>query len=561
MLQSLYIENMAVIRRAEVDFSRGFSAITGETGAGKSVMMESLRLLLGAKADKDVIRHGETRAEVSAVFSDMTGTLVKALDDLGVETDEEGGISLSRILSADGKSVSRINGRPVSLGVLKEAARLLFHIHGQEDTAFLRDEGRELSLLDLAAGNEAEKARYGLEYEALCRIRAQIEKLEMDESEKLREMEMLRYRIADIEEVSPVAGEEDSLFEEKLRLRHSEKISKQTAFAYRALRGAEKGNACYILDRAIASLRSIADVLPSVLPLAERLETQLEELEDVAAEIESLNDLGGEDPTEALDRVETRLAALARISRKYGGSAEKAALFLEEAKERLSLLENMEADRAELEKAYAHQLVKTRAAADALRETRRSAAALFEKEMLESLDALDLPGARLRVMLAPRDTGDGKGFASSGDDLVSFMVGLNPGEPAVSVTKCTSGGEFSRILLAIKTVIARHDGMPTLIFDEIDTGVSGKTSRKIGFLMKNVSKGSQIICITHSAQIASLADTHLLVSKKEVEGRTTSVVLPLEGEERVAEIARILGGISVTEAQKMAAADMLSGKE
>ena len=561
MLQSLYIENMAVIRRAEVDFSRGFSAITGETGAGKSVMMESLRLLLGAKADKDVIRHGETRAEVSAVFSDVTGTLKNALDELGIETDEEGSVSLSRILSADGKSVSRINGRLVNLGVLKETARLLFHIHGQEDTTFLREEGSELSLLDLAAKNEAERARYGLEYEALCRIRSQIEKLEMDESEKLREMEMLRYRIADIEEVVPVAGEEDSLFEEKLRLRHSEKINKQTSFAYRALRGAEKGNACYILDRAIASLRSIADVLPSALPLAERLEAQLEELEDVAAEVEALNDLGGEDPTEALDRVETRLASLARISRKYGGSAEKAAAFLEEAKERLSLLENMEADRAELEKSYDTQLVKTRAAADALRETRRLAASLFEKEMLESLDALDLPKARFRVVIAPRDTGDGKGFTSSGDDRVSFMIGLNPGEPTVSVTKCTSGGEFSRIMLAIKSVIARHDGMPTLIFDEIDTGVSGKTSRKIGFLMKSASEGSQIICITHSAQIASLAEKHLLVTKKEVEGRTTSVVVPLNGEERVAEIARILGGISVTEAQKMAAADMLSGRE
>lgn len=561
MLRSLYIENMAVISRVEVDFSHGFTAITGETGAGKSVMMDSLQLLLGAKADKELVRHGEARAEVSALFAALPPSVETSLSSLGVETDEEGALTLSRTLGADGKSVSRINGKAVSLGVLKEVSRLLFHIHGQEDTAFLRGEESELALLDLAAGNDAEKERYASEYRALCHIRSQIEKLKMDESEKLREMEMLRYRIADIEEVSPVAGEEETLFEEKLRLRHIEKISKQTAFAYRALRGAEKGNACYIVDRAVAALRAISDVMPSVLPLAERLETQLEELEDVAAEIEGLTDLGGEDPTDALDRVETRLAALARISRKYGGSAEKAVLFLQEAKERLALLENLEADRTELARAYDAQLVKTKEAAEALRKTRLAAAALFEKETLETLEALDLSRASFRVSLTPRDTGDGNGFTSSGDDAVAFFVRINPGEPAVSVSKCTSGGEFSRIMLAIKTVIARHDGIPTLIFDEIDTGVSGKTSRKIGFLLKKAAEGAQIIAITHSAQIASLAHEHLLVVKKEENGRTASTVHPLLGEERVVEIARILGGIAVTEAQRMAASDMLSGKE
>lgn len=561
MLQSLYIENMAVIRRVEADFLHGFTAITGETGAGKSIMMDSLQLLLGAKADKELIRHGEARAEVSALFSDLPASTVGALEALGIVPDEEGALTVSRAMSADGKSVSRINGRAVSLGILKEVSQLLFHIHGQEDTFFLRKEGSELALLDLAAKNEAQRARYAEEYASLCRIRAEMEQKEMDEGEKLREMEMLRYRIADIEEVSPVIGEEDTLFDEKLRLRHIEKITKQTSFAYRALRGAEKGNACYIVDRAAAALRAVADVLPSAATLAERLEGALDELEDIAEEIESLADLGGEDPTEALDRVETRLAALARITRKYGGSTQKAVEFLEEAKARLALLENAEADHAALEKEYAVQLARTKEAAEELRQTRLAAAALFERETLQTLEALDLPRARFAVSFSPRDTGDGRGLHATGDDAVSFLISVNPGEPAVPVAKCTSGGEFSRIMLAIKTVIAHHEGIPTLIFDEIDTGVSGKTSRKIGLLLKKAAEGAQIICITHSAQIASLADRHFLVSKREENGRTESSVSPLTGEERVEEIARILGGIAVTEAQRMAATDMLSGKE
>ncbi len=560
MLQSLYIENIAVIRRTETDFVGGFTAVTGETGAGKSVMMDSLQLLLGAKADKELIRHGETRGEVSAIFSDLPSDTVAAIAALGVAPDEEGMLSVSRALSIDGKSTSRINGRTVSLGVLKEVAQLLFHIHGQEDTAFLRKEGSELALLDLAAKNTAEREAYAKEYAALCHIRAEMEKKEMDEGEKLREIEMLRYQIADIEEVSPVVGEDDTLFEEKLRLRHIEKIAKQTTFAYRALRGAEKGNACYIIDRAAASLRTVADVLPAAVPLAERLESTLNELEDVAAEVESLADLGGEDPTEALDRVESRLAELARITRKYGGSTERAVSFLEDSKARLALLENADADHAALEEKYKEQLQITKKAAEKLRQTRIAAAELFEKETLETLEALDLFGARFSVSLTPRDTGDGRGLLSTGDDDVCFLISVNPGEPSVSVSKCTSGGEFSRIMLAIKTVIARHDGMPTLVFDEIDAGVSGKTSRKIGFLLKKAAEGAQIVCITHSAQIASLADSHLLVSKREENGRTESSVKNLTGEERVAEIARILGGISVTEAQKMAAADMLSGR-
>ena len=560
MLRSLYIENMAVIRRVEAEFIKGFTAVTGETGAGKSVMMDSLQLLLGAKADKELIRHGETKAEVSALFSDLPADTVIALSALGVEPDEEEALTLSRVLSADGKSISRINGRAVSLGVLKEVSRLLFHIHGQEDTAFLRKEGSELALLDLAAKNQEEREVYAKEYAALCHIRAEMEKKEMDEGEKLREMEMLRYHIADIEEISPTAGEEDALFDEKLRLRHIEKIAKQTSFSYRALRGAEKGNACYIIDRAAASLRTVADVLPAAVPLAERLETVLGELEDVSEVICALADLGGEDPTEALDRVESRLAALSRITKKYGGSTQKTIEFLEAARERLSLLENAEADHVALEKDYNVQLKITKEAAEKLRQTRVKAASLFEKETLETLEALDLPRARFTVSLSPRDKGDGKGLQATGDDDACFFISVNPGEPAVPVSKCTSGGEFSRIMLAIKTVIARHDGMPTLVFDEIDTGVSGKTSRKIGFLLKKAAEGAQIVCITHSAQIASLADSHLLVSKKEESGRTESSVLPLAGEERVTEIARILGGIAVTEAQKMAAADMLSGK-
>ncbi len=564
MLSSLHIENMAVIRSMDADFDAGFTVITGETGAGKSVMMESLYLLAGGKAERDIIRHGEERATVSALFTDLSESTLRALSSFDILPDEDGCLTLLRAITTEGKSVAKINGKTVSLSVLREVFPQLLHIHAQEDNSFLRHAGAELAVLDTAAHNLKEKDAYLAVYRKLLSVRGEMEKLRFDESEKLRTMESLRYQIAEIAEVSPREGEEDALFEEKMRLRHIEKITKQAGFAYRALRGAEKGNACYILDRAEAALRTLGDVLPEAITIADSLEEHLSAIEDLAARIEDLTDLGGASPTEALDAVETRLAAIARLNRKYGGSLSRVLQFEKEAKEKLLMLEGSDERLLKLEKECAALTEQAEAAALVLHESRERVARLLEKEIAENLRELDMPKAEFSVSLvAKRKKDDEKRYelSENGYDEVTFLAAVNVGEPYIPIAKAASGGEMSRIMLAIKTVIARHDGLPTVIFDEVDSGVSGKTSRKIGFSLLRSAKTAQVLSITHSAQIASLAHRHLLVYKEERAGRTESSVRLLGEEERVAELARILGGIAVTDAQRQAARDMLRGED
>lgn len=561
MLASLHIENIAVIRELDVDFSPGFTVLTGETGAGKSVMTDSIRLLMGAKAERGIIRHGEESAMVSALFTGLSERLRTAMAEWGVAPDEEGNLELQRAFSLDGKSTSRINGRAVSLSVLREVAMLLIHIHGQDDTGFLKKEGSALAILDAAAHNIAEKEAYLAAFRHLNELRRKRDSLRMDEDEKMRQMEMLRYQLEEIEEIKPKPGEEEQLFDERLRLRNSEKITKQLSFAYRALRGGEKGNVSSVLERSVAALRTLSEVLPEAEKTADKLDECLDGILSAADEIRDMNDFGTEDPTEALDRVETRMAALSRLTRKYGGTLEKVLAFAEKAGKELTALENNDRDFSECEKQLTVAVREAREKAAALRQTRLAAAEKIKEEVTALLKELDMPKARFDVLLSVRPENDPNEFSQTGCEEGAFTVAINPNEPLIPVEKCASGGEMSRIMLAIKCVIARHDALPTLIFDEVDSGVSGKTSRKVGLSLLKTSRETQIFCITHSAQIASLGDTHLCVTKKEVNGRAESAVTALTGEERLAELSRILGGIHVTEAQRQAAADMLNSRE
>lgn len=558
MLCALHIENLAVIKNLDVDFSAGFTVLTGETGAGKSVMLESLRLLLGAKAERELLRHGESTAMVSAVFHSLSPKTEAALSALSVTPDEEGALQLQRSFGEDGKSTSRINGRMVTLSVLKEVAALLLHIHGQDDTAFLRHEESALEILDAAAHNEAVLAEYRREYEALEELRRQREKLRIDEGEKARRIETLRYQTREIQEVNLKKGDEEALFEEKLRLKNIEKITKQTSFVYRALRGGEKGNVCSVLQRVVSAVEALGEVIPRAAEIAETLDERLSELDDLAEEIRDMADLDGEDPTEALDRVETRLSDINRLLRKYGPTEEAVLAFLANAEEELSALEQLDDRRALLDEQYAAQLKKTEAAAEALHKTRAEATKALEGEVAALLSELDLPKARFSIALEKRERDKGRYLSESGYDTVAFVAALNEGEPMLPINHVASGGEMARIVLALKCVIARHDGLPTVIFDEVDSGVSGKTSRKIGFCLKRASAGIQMLCITHSAQIASLADHHYLMKKQVENGRTEASVSLLNREGRIAELSRILGGIHITDAQRRAAADMLS---
>ncbi|MCQ2385823.1 MAG: AAA family ATPase, partial [Clostridia bacterium] len=395
MLASLHVENIAVIQRLDVDFQSGFTALTGETGAGKSVLLDCLRLLMGNKAEKDLLRHGESGALVSALFTDISPSLWEELDELGYAPDEDGCMELSRTLSEDGKSIARCNGRSVSLSSLREISALLLHIHGQDDTGLIRKEGSELSILDAAAGCGEEKKAYSRAYKTLTETQNALQALRMDESEKLRKIEMLKYQIGELEEVSPKEGEEEELLDEKIRLRNIEKIARQTSFAYRAIKGGEKANACYILDRAAASLRTVSDVVPKAGEIAGSLEEQLSVLEELAAEVEALTEFDGVDATEALDKVEERIAAISRLSRTYGGSAKAAAEYLLRAKEELSLLESLSSRAEEAEEAYLAAYREAEKAADALFSVRGKAAEALQSEAADMLRSLDMPYAEL----------------------------------------------------------------------------------------------------------------------------------------------------------------------
>lgn len=560
MLTSLHIENIAVIRSVDIDFSQGFSAFTGETGAGKSMIIDGISLLLGNRADRELIRTGESRAMVSAVFEDLGETVLAALSEAGAEPDEDGRIMLQRSISADGHSSVKVNGRTATVALLREIGPHLINIHGQSENRILSDPLNRLRVLDGYAHSEELLAEYREAYSALSEIRSRIKALTCDESERLRTVEMLRYQIEDIDALSLRDGEEEKLSEKRTRLRNAERISKQTTFAYRALKGSEKGSVSYILSRAVAALAQITDAIPAVEELNARLEDCMWQIDDVA---EQIYDMSGEDegdPTELLNRVEDRLDAINRLRRKYGGSVAEILAFRASAAERLATLEGADDRLKELAAEESKAAQRAGALAEKLHARRAEAAELLQKEITETLAFLDMPRVRFEIRIAFKKRDGAYEFDVNGADTVAFLIATNPGEVPAPMERIASGGELSRIMLALKSVIADKDGIDTVIYDEVDTGVSGKTARKIGLKLRESAARAQVLSVTHSAQIASLADRHFLIQKREENGRASTSVYPLDYEGRVEELSRILGGISVTEAQRAAARDMLEGK-
>ena len=560
MLSSLHIENIAVIRAVDIDFTQGFSAFTGETGAGKSIIIDGINLLLGNRADRELIRSGESRAMVSAVFDSLCDGALSSLSEAGIEPDEEGRVMIQRTLTADGHSAVRINGRAATVSVLREIGPHLINIHGQSDNRILADPQNRLRVLDSYAHSEEVLAAYGQAYRVLSELRERIRALTVDESERLRTLEMLRYQIEDIDALSLREGEEEKLAEKRLRLRNAERISKQTSFAYRALKGSEKGSAVYILSRATAALSQIADAVPEAEELTARLEECMWQIDDVAERVYDMSGEGEGDPTEQLNRVEERLDAINRLRRKYGGSVGEILAFRASAAEKLAALEGADDRLKELEKEERAAAKTAGELAVRLHELRTDAALSLQKEITETLAFLDMPRVRFDIRVALNKEDGDFVFAPSGADSVAFLIATNPGEPPAPMEKIASGGELSRIMLALKSVIADKDGIETVIYDEVDTGVSGKTARKIGMKLRESAARAQVFSVTHSAQIASLADRHFLIDKSEVDGRASTSVRVLDYEGRVEELSRSLGGIHVTEAQRAAARDMLEGK-
>ena len=559
MLSSLHIENVAVLKMVDVDLSGGFSAFTGETGAGKSMIIDSINFLLGSRADREMIRKGENAASVSAIFSDIPTPVCEMLSALGIAPDEDGMLMVGRTLTTEGHSSVRINGRPATLSLLRAVTPLLLHIHGQNDNRTLTDTENHIRILDGYADNGEELASYREAYSALSEIRREIRAITMDESERLRLLEMLRFQVEDIDALSLRPGEEEKLEEKRTRLRHAERISKHTSFAYRALKGSEKGSVIYIISRAIQALGQLQDIIPESEELSEKLEEYMWLIDDVAERVAELSPDEDADPTVELNRVEERLDGIRRLCKKYGADVEEVLAFREKAATRLAELDEADDRLAVLKKQEKSRRLLAEEAALRLHKTRLCAAERLERELTEHLSFLDMPRVRFEITVEERGEGE-KRFDQNGYDRVEFMIATNPGEPAAPMAKIASGGELSRIMLALKSAIADKDGIPTVIYDEIDTGVSGKTARKIGMKLRDSAQKTQVLCVTHSAQIASLADAHYKISKEEKDGRAETAVSLLDWEGRIHEISRILGGLSVTEAQRRAALDMLEGK-
>ncbi len=560
MLLSLHIENIAVINRIDIDFSRGFTALTGETGAGKSVIIESIKLLFGAKAERELIRSGADFAMVSGLFGGVSESAALTLGEVGVYPDEDGNILIQRTVMRDGRSQTKINGRSVTISLLKSCAVALMSIHGQSDTAALTAVSNHIELLDTYAGDAELLQAYGEVYEKLEAVRAKISGItdKAAESERLREM--LIYQIKDIDSVGLHPGEEEELVDKKVKIRNSEKISKHADFVYRALLGAEKVNVANLLDKSANSLSQLSEFMPECADFSDKLREFMYQIEDIAERVSTACDGIGDD-ADALNTIEERLDKIAKLKRKYGLTVDAILEYREKSKAELDTLENSEEILMLLEKEENEFYEAALELANKLHDVRVQYAKLLEERVKQTLDFLDMPKVVFFASIKEQYSAQRKKLGKFGSDEVEFYISANRGAEPQPLSKVASGGELARIMLALKSTIADKDGTETLIFDEIDAGVSGKTARKIGIKMRELSSGVQLFVVTHSAQIASLADEHLLISKSDVGGVTESAVKLLDRDGRITELSRILGGINVTDSQRAAAIDMLDGKE
>ncbi len=558
MLLSLHIENIAVIKSVDFNFTEGFMVLTGETGAGKSIVIDSIGLLLGGKGERELIRHGESYAMVSGLFGELSSYTAEKLSELGISAGEDGTILVQRTLSADGKNKIMLNGRSISLAVLKSAMPYLVSIHGQSDTANLVNSKNHLELIDVYAGCTELLEKYRSAYSEFEAVRREKNELIKKANEGERIKEILEYQIKDIDSAALRAGEEEELIDKKVKIKNSEKITKNSEFVFKALKGSERGSVAYLLDRSITALSQLSDVVPSFADYSEKLRDMLYQAEDVAEEVYAVLSEIDSDPTATLNDIESRLDKISKLKRKYGLTVEDVLAFRERAFAEYEALENSDEMIKQLSNKEREAYNAALALANQLHEIRVGAAESLENKVKETLEFLDMPKVVFFASIKESFAAGEKILNRDGSDNVEFYISANRGAEPQPLSKIASGGEMSRIMLALKSVIADKDGIPTVIYDEIDAGVSGKTARKIGIKMLGLSKNTQLFCVTHSAQIASLGDVHFFISKSDVNGATETSVRELDYDGRVAELSRILGGIDVTDSQRAAAEDMLS---
>ena len=560
MLNSLHIENIAVVKSADIDLGSGFTVFSGETGAGKSVIIESIKLLLGGKFDKELIRHGEDVAMVSALITDLNSAAAKALSECGFSVDEDGAVLIQRSVNRDGKNQIKINGRAASVGVLKSLMPSLVTIHGQNETNVLADSDSHLALIDTYASNTEILDEYTDVYAEYTRLSRELSDLLEKRAEGARIRDLLVYQIKEIDSMSLHEGEEEELVDKKLKIKNSEKLHKHADFVYKALRGSEKGSVAVLIDRSISSLRQISDVVPECAEYAESMREMLYRIEEIAEDVAAITDNINEDPTEALNLIESRLDKISKLKRKYGLTISSILEFRDKCARDLELIDNSEDAERRIRKELGERYDRAHELAVKLHERRIKSSAELEKKVKDTLDFLDMPSVVFYTSYRELFADGRHKLTPTGFETAEFYISANKGAEAMPMSKIASGGELARIMLALKSALADKDGVGTVIYDEIDAGVSGKTARKIGVKMLELSKTAQLICVTHSAQIASLADTHMLIKKRELDGSVRTELFALDYDGRVGEVSRILGGIDVTESQRRAAIDMIKEK-
>lgn len=559
MLAALHIENIAVIKQLDLDFKDGLTVLTGETGAGKSIVIGSLRMLLGAKTDKDLIRSGEKEALVEGLFTDIPRDAKGRLLEEGIVPDENGELLLMRTLTVEGKNSCKINGRSVPLSKLKTAGQVLLAIHGQHDTQTLLKSDTHIHLLDRYGVSEQQLEDYKEAYAHSISLKSKLSALLKDEGQKEQTVKELKNAVKEISEAKLKAGEDEELESRKKVVRDAQKLAKQARIVYRALYKNEKGgSAGDLIEIASTALEQLVDALPESEEYIARLTACKLELEEIARNAYSVCELCTENPAEELNRIEDRLDLIKGLKKKYGPELSDVMLFEETARERLLSYSKRDEEIRFLKEELAQSVENARMQADALSVARRAGAAQLEEAVNRQVRYLDLDKVNFSISITEErsDKGTPK-LTSLGQDTVCFMIVTNPGEPPKPLSDIASGGELSRIMLALKVALADKESTPSLVFDEIDTGISGKTSQKIGIKLREIGGYTQVFCITHSAQVAASGHHHYKIAKTEVDGRNRTQVWRLDHEGRVEELSRIMGGITITKAIRDGAEELL----
>ena len=553
MLNELHIENIAVIEKADIRFGCGFNVLTGETGAGKSIVIDSIGAVLGGRVSRELVRRGADKGTVTAVF-DLEGC-EDWLAENEIEAEDE--LILQRRIGADGKSSCRICGMPVTAAQMKELALLLVDIHGQNDGRQLMDETRHREYLDRFGCLESDIAAFDQAYSSYRSLKKELDRLQMDEVEKERLSDSLKYQIEELERAQLKAGEYEGLTDRRDLLRNSEKLTEAIDQAIAALSGGEENaialaqNAAYFTGKAATFSAELERTAEGINAAAFALSDAYETLRDFRESLDF--------SPEEYDQLESRISLLNKLERKYGRDEEALIAYLQECRDKLDDIQYADERSAKLERQLQEQIRLCRKAAQKLSASRREAAARLELRIVSQLRELSMPSVRFAVEFTPMD--DDLGFDATGSDKIRFVMSANAGEELGRISRIASGGELSRIMLAMKNVFAENDPVSTMIFDEIDTGVSGIAAQRVGEKLFSVSLGKQVMCVTHLPQIAAMADNHYLISKEERSGRTYTQVLKLDREGRERELARLHGGDNITPLTLASAGEQLSAAE